>query len=92
MLEHEHSLMAQLDPTWAVRPMALADDGRRMVLVLEDPGGEPLDQLLGTLMDLTLYLRLAVGLSVAVRELHRRNIIHKDIKPANVCRTSLARR
>jgi PAS domain S-box-containing protein len=84
MLEHEHSLMAQLDPTWAVRPMALADDGRRMVLVLEDPGGEPLDQLLGTLMDLTLYLRLAVGLSVAVRELHRRNIIHKDIKPANV--------
>ena len=84
MLEHEHSLMAQLDPAWAVRPMALADDGRRMVLVLEDPGGEPLDQLLGTLMDLTLFLRLAVGLSVAVRELHRRSIIHKDIKSANV--------
>jgi serine/threonine protein kinase len=84
MLEHEHSLMAQLDPAWAVRPMALADDGRRMVLVLEDPGGEPLDPLLGTLMDLRLFLRLAVALSGAVRELHRRRIIHKDIKPANV--------
>jgi serine/threonine protein kinase len=84
LLEQEHSLKDQLDPAWAVQPMALTDDGRRTVLVLEDPGGEPLDQLLETLMELTLFLRLAVGLSGAVRELHSRRIIHKDIKPANV--------
>jgi serine/threonine protein kinase len=84
LLEQEHSLKAQLDPAWAVQPMALTVDGRRTVLVLEDPGGEPLDQLLETLMELRLFLRLAVGLSGAVRELHRRRIIHKDIKSANV--------
>ena len=84
LLEQEHSLKAQLDPAWAVQPMALADDGRRTVLVLEDPGGEPRDQLLETLMELRLFLRLAVALSGAVRELHRRRIIHKNIKPANV--------
>ena len=84
LLEQEHSLKAQLDPAWAVQPLALTDDRRRTVLVLEDPGGEPLDQLRETLMELTPFLRLAVGLSGAVRELHSRRIIHKDIKPANV--------
>ena len=77
LLEQEHSLKAQLDPAWAVQPMALTDDGRRTVLVLEDPGGEPLDQLLETLMELTPFLRLPIGLSGAVRELHSRRIIHK---------------
>src|ERR1700752_3220203 len=41
LLEQEHSLKAQLDPAWAVQPITLTDDGRRTVLALEDPGGEP---------------------------------------------------
>ena len=68
LLEQEHWLKAQLDPAWAVQLMALTDDGPRTVLALEDPGGEPLDQLLETWMELSLFLRLAVGLSGAVRE------------------------
>src|SRR5258707_4820000 len=35
-------------------------------------------------MELGLFCRLAAGLSAAVGEVHRRGIIHKDIKPANV--------
>jgi len=35
-------------------------------------------------MELTQFLRLAVGLSVALGQLHGRSLIHKDIKPANV--------
>src|SRR5438128_7902927 len=30
------------------------------------------------------FLRLAIGLAGALRELHARNLIHKDVKPANV--------
>jgi hypothetical protein len=41
-LEHEYSLRAELDPTWAVRPLALAVLQGRSMLVLEDPGGEPI--------------------------------------------------
>jgi hypothetical protein len=54
------------------------------MLILEDPGGQPLDRLLGQPMELTPFLRLAVGLVGALSKLHQRGLIHKDIKPANI--------
>jgi hypothetical protein len=60
-LEHEYALRDELDSGWAARPLALFYHDDRMMLVLEDPGGEPLDRLLGQPMDLTLFLRFAVG-------------------------------
>jgi hypothetical protein len=45
-LEREYSFREELDPTWAARPIAIACHWDRTVLVLEDPGGVPLDQLL----------------------------------------------
>ena len=82
-LEHEYSLRAELEPAWAVRPLALTELRGRPVLVLEDPGGEPLGRLVGTPMELRQFLRLAIGLSVALGHVHQRGLIHKDIKPAN---------
>ena len=46
-LEHEYSLRDELGPDWAVRPLTLARRESPTTLVLEDPGGEPLDRLLG---------------------------------------------
>src|SRR5262249_9217862 len=65
-LEHEYSLRDELDPKWAARPIAIARLRGRTVLVLEDPRGVPLDQLLGHPMDLASSLRLAIGLSAAI--------------------------
>jgi PAS domain S-box-containing protein len=56
----------------------------RTMLVLEDPGGSPLDQLLGQPLEIAFSLRLAISVSRAIEHLHQRDIIHKDIKPANV--------
>src|SRR5215813_12169114 len=83
-LEREYSLRAELDPAWAVRPVLLTQDQDRTTLILEDPGGEPLDRLLGKPIEPGQFLRIAVGLCAAVRQLHGRGFIHKDIKPANV--------
>ena len=45
-LERGYSFREELDSTWAARPMAIARHWDRTVLVLEDPGGVPLDQAL----------------------------------------------
>ena len=42
-LEHEYSLRGELDRAWAARPIAIARHRDRTVLVLEDPGGVPLE-------------------------------------------------
>jgi PAS domain S-box-containing protein len=83
-LEHEYSLKADLDPAWAARPLAISFHWNRSVLVLEDPGGIPLDQLLGQGSDLGSSLRRAISLATAIGYLHRGGIVHKDIRPANV--------
>ncbi|HXM25868.1 MAG TPA: AAA family ATPase, partial [Chthoniobacterales bacterium] len=83
-LEHEYSLRDELDPDWAARPLTLTCSEERTMLVLEDPGGEPLDRFLGQPMELGRFLRLAINLAAGLGKLHRRWLIHKDIKPANI--------
>ncbi len=87
-LEHEYLLASELDPAWAAKPLALTRHEGRTLLVLKDPGGEPLDQVLergrGQPLDLTRLLRIAIGLAAALAQVHRRSLMHKDIKPANV--------
>jgi PAS domain S-box-containing protein len=83
-MEHEYSLRAELDPSWAVRPLALSQLNGQIMLVLENPGGEPLDRIIQGPMEMTKFLRFAVGLATALSQLHKRGLIHKDIKPPNV--------
>ena len=83
-LEHEYSLRYELVSNWAAVPLALARHEGRTMLVLADPGGEPLDSLVGQALELPRFFRLAVGVSAALGKLHQRGLIHKDIKPANI--------
>ena len=83
-LSHEFGLKEELDPAWAARPLRLVLDSERAMLVLEDPGGRPLDRHLGRPMEVTQFLRLAINISAALRGLHERGMIHKDVKPANI--------
>ncbi|WP_154071670.1 trifunctional serine/threonine-protein kinase/ATP-binding protein/sensor histidine kinase [Bradyrhizobium lablabi] len=83
-LEHEYALKSELDADWAARPIALTHYNDRMTLVLEDPGGAPLDRLLGQPLDVSHFLRIAIPLAGALRHVHERGLIHKDIKPANI--------
>jgi PAS domain S-box-containing protein len=86
-LEHEFSLAGELDPAWAAQPLILTRHRGRALLVLRDPGGEPLDRVIeqhkGEPFDLTRALTIAVGLAAALGHVHRQGLIHRDLKPAN---------
>jgi serine/threonine protein kinase len=83
-LEHEYSLREEFDSEWAARPLTLVRREGRPMLILEDAGGDPLDRLLGQPMELSWFLRIAVGLASTLSKLHHQGLIHKDIKPANI--------
>ncbi|MDQ1555250.1 MAG: hypothetical protein QOI02_252, partial [Actinomycetota bacterium] len=83
-LSHEYALKDQLDSAWAVRPLELVRQGDRTVLVFEDPGGEPLERLLGTPFETDRFVRLAVSIAAALGEVHRHGLVHKDVKPAHI--------
>ncbi len=87
-IEHEYSLAADLEPSWAAKPLALSHHEGRTVLVLADPGGEPLDRVLERNTqeprDLARLVRIAINLATALGQAHQRGLIHKDLKPGNV--------
>src|ERR1700724_2718840 len=83
-IAHEYGLNDKLEEPGAGRPLELIREGGRAVLVLKDPGGEPLERLLGRPMDVGSFLDIAIGIAAALSQLHRRGLVHKDIKPGNI--------
>src|SRR5262245_2984545 len=77
-LEHAYGLRDELDPAWAARPLELVWTHGRPTLLLEDPGGAPLARLVGKPWEVRPFLRIAIGLAVALGRLHARGLIHKD--------------
>ncbi|WP_118178676.1 AAA family ATPase [Paraburkholderia phosphatilytica] len=83
-LAHEFALRDQLGDAWAVQPKELLRADGRTVLVLADPGGEPLERLIGAPMEVAAVLRVAAGIAAALAKLHQRGLVHKDLKPAHI--------
>src|SRR4051812_17249719 len=82
-LTHEYGLKRYLDSAWALRPLELVRERGQTMLVVDYTGGEPLDRLVLQPMEIGAFLRLALGLASALSHLHKRNVIHKDVKPGN---------
>lgn len=76
---HEYTRKGDLDGAWAVRPLELVHEPGRTPLLLDDSGGERLDRLLGSPLELGHFLQLAIGIVTALGKAHQRGIIHMDI-------------
>jgi PAS domain S-box-containing protein len=83
-MQEEYSLRSELDPAYVIRALALIQARGHPMLVLEDPGGTPLDLLLDGPMDTARFLRLAIHIVAALGHVHSRRVVHKDVKPANI--------
>ena len=54
-------------------------------MVLEDFGGQSLAQIeLAGQLDLIDFLKLAIEITEILGQVHQRQIMHKDINPANI--------
>ncbi len=57
---------------------------QRPVLLLEQVKGQPLSELVGQPFDVARFLAVASSLASTLAEIHRHNVIHKDLKPSNI--------
>jgi predicted ATPase/signal transduction histidine kinase len=83
-LEHTYALRETLDPVSVTRPVRLVQEVELQALLFEDPGGRLLVRLLGQPWELTQFLRVAVGLAVALGDLHAGGLIHGTVNPSNI--------
>jgi serine/threonine protein kinase len=83
-LSHECELKDDLDEAWAAKPLKLAREQGSSLLLLEDPGGEPLSLLLGRPLEVPNFLRLAIDIAWALKKVHERGLVHKDLKPTHI--------
>ena len=88
-LHQEHHLAHRLAPAWAVKPLDLvrhdaAPTLTTAVLTMADPGGQPLSALSIPTMTFHQRLTLAVRIVEAVGALHRRGLLHLDLRPPNL--------
>ncbi len=84
-LHHEYDITKYLNLKGIIKSIELQKHYNKWVLIFEDIGGDSFKHILATQeIDLATFLHIAIQLADSLDELHAHNIIHKDIKPANI--------
>lgn len=77
---------ARIDHANVVRVYDVVDEGERLWIVMELVAGRSLEQILAEDGPLSPRdtARIGLGLVAALRQVHARGVLHRDIKPGNV--------
>ncbi|HAZ44153.1 MAG TPA: serine/threonine protein kinase [Cyanobacteria bacterium UBA11369] len=84
-LKHEYEITKNLDLAGIIKPYSLENYQNGIALILEDFGGRSLQEFIcDSPIPIRDFLTIAIGLASSLGEVHKNNIIHKDIKPSNI--------
>jgi predicted ATPase len=84
-LRREYDILRELSLVGVPRPYDLVPLEGRLVLVLEDGGGVPLDTLLAwDRPSITRFFSIAIRLCTILAEVHRHEIVHGSVSPLNI--------
>ncbi|MCL1470770.1 trifunctional serine/threonine-protein kinase/ATP-binding protein/sensor histidine kinase [Argonema antarcticum] len=85
-LRHEYKISRNLDIEGIIKSYNLEDLKHGIAIILEDFGGTSIKKafLSSKLTDLIEFMQIAIQLADTLGELHQNQVIHKDIKPANI--------
>ncbi len=83
-LRHEYEITRRLDSPCLLKPYELDQQKAPVRLILEDFDGEPLSGQLGSPLETGRFLEIARQLAAALADIHRLEIVHKDLKPDNI--------
>jgi predicted ATPase/GAF domain-containing protein/HPt (histidine-containing phosphotransfer) domain-containing protein len=82
VIRHEHALILELGDAPVAQALDLVRVGNGIGLVLEDLGRRSFDRVLvDEPFELARWLDLAIGATAALKAVHERGVLHKDVKP-----------
>ncbi|MDC0709073.1 trifunctional serine/threonine-protein kinase/ATP-binding protein/sensor histidine kinase [Stigmatella sp. ncwal1] len=83
----EYAVLQRLSEVRGVsRALGCELRGERPVLLMEGEGGAALSDTGGIPLGVEHFLGLAISLASTLTDIHRRGVIHKDLKPSNIIR------
>ncbi len=83
-LSHEFGVLTLLAGTPVSRELTMEDTGGRPWLVLQNEGGQPLNRVSEKFREPLHALSVGAKIAGALAEVHRRSVIHRDLKPHHV--------
>ncbi len=84
-LEYEYQIVKKLNLHCVSDMYGLESIGGSKVILMEDFGAVSLDVYLqDKSLDIETFLVIAISITRAVGDIHNHNVIHKDLKPANI--------
>jgi predicted ATPase/signal transduction histidine kinase/CheY-like chemotaxis protein len=84
-LRHEYQILHSLNVEAIIKAISLESYKNGLALILEDSGSESLnDWMKGKKLTIIQFISLGLQLVSALAEIHKHNIIHKDVKPQNI--------
>ncbi|MGB7893784.1 MAG: AAA family ATPase [Microcoleus sp.] len=84
-LRHEYQILQSLNVEPIIKAISLESYKNGLALILQDSGSESLnDWMKGKKLTIIQFFSLGLQLVSALAEIHKHNIIHKDVKPQNI--------